>query len=162
MRLSLVVVLAAVCCAQTKRDVRLCADVVAQLPASHDDEELPLTRRARFELRQCPEGNIQVYGYSRNAATATMKFDTISDWPLQLVRVQNALLLISHGGSANQVFVFEFKAGTPRVALEGGSQADMPVRVEDGHLRVNVPEPDDNETPSRKWRDRWYTYPSSH
>jgi hypothetical protein len=160
-RFALSVVLAAVCCAQTKRDVRLCADVVAQLPASHEDEELPLARRARFELRQCPEGNIQVYGYRRNAATATMRFDTIDDWPLQIVRVQNVLLLISHGASTNHVFVFEFNAGAPHVALDSGSKADMPVRVEDGRLQVNVPEPDEDDPPSHKLRDHWYTYPSS-
>lgn len=147
--------------AQVTADIRLCDDVVARLPASHDDEQLPLSRRARFELRQCAEGNIQVYGYPRDSATATLKYDTYDDWPLQMVRVQNVLLLISHGGSAEHIYVFEFNAGQPRVVLESGSKAEMSVRLDGDRLRVNVPGRADANAPPRKFRDRWYSFPSS-
>src|SRR5437016_5030486 len=109
-----------------------CHDLVGSFPAIHPDALGTDNNFARFELHRCENGTIQVYGFEAGASLWTLFFDTGDDYPNYLAHIRSVLVLESHSGSGNHVYVFAFEKGKPKLVLETGTKGQIEVRRSEG------------------------------
>ncbi len=110
----------------------LCSQVLASLPAYVNvDREVPVNLRARFELRECTSGNIEVALLEERTPSAVVVTRLTDVWPT-LYQKYNLLVLQTIGGSSRVVYVFRFVRG--KAQRPESYDARIPFRVETNAL----------------------------
>jgi hypothetical protein len=95
------------------------------MAAGQDD---PPDKRERFEFRDCPGRGIQLQAFERSHASPTLVSEVFS-FPLFLVQSHNVLAFQSPGGSTDEVYIYAFQKGRPRLIAKTASKAQMQVRM---------------------------------
>jgi hypothetical protein len=108
------------------------------MPAGPEVRDAP-EDRARFELRQCGDGPVEVFAYSKKQTRPALEFNTGDAYVAYLVHAGSVLVLQSSGGSSDHVYVFAFRAGRPIIALQTATKDLIQVKQTGEGLTVTVP-----------------------
>jgi hypothetical protein len=116
-----------------------CPTVLATFLTMVAGQDDPPDQRERFEFHECPGRGIQLQAFERGHASSTLVSEMFS-FPAYLFQSLNVLAFQSTGGSSDQVYVFAFQKGHPRLVTQTATQAQMQVRLnENGDAVIEIP-----------------------
>jgi hypothetical protein len=97
-----------------KPNAALCPAVVGLFPTERIDEDTPVNRLARFEVRMCSGGfPVQLLGFKRNEIRPSMFINTEQSGISLLIQTGTVLLLQVSAGSSSPIYIVQMKKGTP-------------------------------------------------
>ena len=108
-------------------ETEMCPDIFASLPS--EIKPFSTSSLARYELRRCPDEEIQVVGWMHGASNPTIVVNTGDFGYITLFHKFNILVLQTAGGASDHVFVFSFVSGTPKLALKTATKDEVTVRT---------------------------------
>jgi hypothetical protein len=117
LRLPLLVLLAAhALSAQAAPAKRICPSTLGIYPALLKEPDLPLSRRARFELRICENNSpVQLVGFRSGELKPFLALDTLAALnDIEMVIHRGSILVLQVGaGSSSPVYIAQFQRGKP-------------------------------------------------
>jgi hypothetical protein len=153
--LSLILVLAvALPCTAQPTVPRPCPKVLSVFPTAKGDllYETPAVGaelRERFEFREC--GVLQVYAFEYGKEEPTLRVETGDGYPAYLFHFSNVLVMQSIGGPSDQVFVFHFEHGKPKLKLKMATKEVVSVSLATSLKSVTISVPPTTYPVNGKW-----------
>ena len=123
----------------------ICDDHVVVLPAYLGEDELPLSRRHRFEIRECKGGRTHLLQI--NSLGEIELVDVKDVWPRSLYHSYNTLVVQTLGGSGSAVYILQFQRGAvikPRVYSTRGN-ISIRTDISSGDVIITIPPDNDSE-----------------
>jgi hypothetical protein len=106
----------------------MCPQIFASLPS--EIKPFSDSLLARYELRRCPDEEIQVVGWMHGALKPEIVVNTGDFGYSVLFHKFNVLALQTSGGASDHVYVFAFKSGVPKLVLKTATKDEITVRSE--------------------------------
>jgi hypothetical protein len=125
-------------------------ETVAMLPATVTQSDMRPNLRQRFELRECPEGNIQVWAFTTNATTPSLVFDTLDTWFREMIHVGNVLVLVCCSVDADDIYVFRFHRGKPELFATSRTRDSITTWTAKGGEELVIRVPLSSQVPDKK------------
>lgn len=133
-----------------------CPQIVGVFPAGPDASSVPLFEQARFEVRRCALGDIQILVFEKDSQKPAIFLDTHDSWPRQLVNIGNILALQTVGGSGSAVYIFRFVHRKAMKVIGLDASENMRVIINEGADSVTIDVPADSR---RRVPAQHFTFP---